>query len=219
MALRASIERYEAVVQSSNDAIITADSRGIIVAWNPCAAKIFGYEESEIIGQPLDSLMPLRFRTDHHAKMKRILSGNEINILDRTVELKGLRKDGSEFDIDLSIARWEVADGIYFTSTVRDITQRKTEQTLRILSEVVRQSPESIVITDTQACIEYVNEAFTVHRLPQGEEVIGKNPNILQSGKLPENLRKDVDRWYKANHGVANSTTDTRMAAYSRNLQ
>ena len=186
MALRASIERYEAVTQSSNDAIINTSSKGIIVAWNACAERVFGFRRAEIIGQPLLSLLPAYRRQEHRTDIEHILAGKKNPLIEGTVEMPALRKDGSEFEIDLSLTRWQVADGVYFTYTIRDITQRKsTEQTLRILSEVVRQSPEAIVITDTQGRIEFVNEAFSVHTGYSREEVIGQNPRIIKSEKTP----------------------------------
>ena len=78
MALRASTERYKAVVQSSNDAIVSSDSKGLIVSWNPCAERMFGYQTAEAIGVPIDTLMPERFRDELRACMKRILEGSEL---------------------------------------------------------------------------------------------------------------------------------------------
>ena len=184
IALRASIERYEAVTQSANDAIINTNSKGLIVAWNRAAERIFGYANTEVIGRPLHILLAARQRDRLINLMTDYLAGDKIQALSANVELIAQRKDGGEFDIDLSLSRWQVADGVYFTNTVRDITQRKqTEQTLRILSEVVRQSPEAIVITNTQARIEYVNESFTQNSGYTDAEAVGQNPRLLKSGQ------------------------------------
>ena len=183
MALRASTERYKAVVQSSNDAIVSSDSKGLIVSWNPCAERVFGYQTAEIIGKPIESLMPERDRNERMACVQRILEGDECDALNSTVETTALHKDGHEFDIELSLAMWKIADGIYFTGTMRDITQRKqTEQTLRMLSQAVRQSPEAIVITDLNGNIEYVNEAFVENTGFSREETLGRNASLLSSG-------------------------------------
>ncbi len=186
IALRASIERYEAVTQSANDAIVTADSKGSIVSWNPCAETIFGYTAAEIIGRPLETLIPQRYREAHNAGMARVLAGGEPHVIGKTVELFAVRKDGSEFEIDLSLSRWQVAEGSFFTGTLRDITERKkNERKLRMLSEAVRQSPESIVITDINGTIEYVNESFVTNTGYSREEALGRNPRILNSGRTP----------------------------------
>jgi PAS domain S-box-containing protein len=186
MALRASIERYEAVTQSSNDAIITLNNQGVVVAWNPGAQKIFGYAAAEIVGHPVEHLIPPRLRERYLAVAGRLLSGQDHQIVQKTTELVALRQNGEEFDVDLSITPWKVADGAYLTGTLRDITERKkTEQRLRILSEAVSQSPEAIVITNTEGRIEYVNEAFVEHTGYSRDEAIGQNPRILNSGQTP----------------------------------
>ncbi|MFT3850969.1 MAG: PAS domain S-box protein [Propionivibrio sp.] len=183
MALRASTERHKAVVQSSNDAIVSSDSKGFIVFWNPCAERMFGYHAAEIIGHPIDSLLPARYRDEQRECRQYVLDGGECQALNSTVEMTALHKDGHEFDIELSLTMWKIADGVYFTSTMRDISQRKqTEQTLRMLSEAVRQSPEAVIITDLAGDIEYVNEAFVRNTGFTREETLGRNASMLSSG-------------------------------------
>ena len=119
------VRHFQAVTESANDAIITSSSAGNIVGWNAAAERLFGYLEAEINGQPLTVLMPERFRSPHSAGLARIAAGEAPHITGKTIELAGLRKDGSEFPLELSLAQWQAADGQFFTAIIRDITQRK----------------------------------------------------------------------------------------------
>ena len=124
-AIEESEQRFRAVTESANDAIITAGGAGVIMGWNAAAERLFGYTEAEISGQPLTLLMPERFRSQHSAGLARVMAGEAPHVIGKTVELAGLRKDGSEFPLELSLAQWQAADGRFFTATIRDITRRK----------------------------------------------------------------------------------------------
>ncbi|MHB9101504.1 MAG: PAS domain S-box protein, partial [Sulfuricella sp.] len=162
-ALRESEARYRAVTQSASDAIITADSAGNIVGWNRGAEGIFGYTEAEAAGQPLTLLIPLRYRERHLAAMSRVLSGNDTHVIGKTLEFEGLRKDQSEFPLELLLAKCEFAGGWFITGTIRDITERKrAEAQIKLAAEVFEQSNEAFIITDADNNIILVNHAFTV---------------------------------------------------------
>ena len=117
--------RNRAINQSAYDAIITSDNAGHIVGWNRGAQNIFGYTESEVLNQPLTLLIPERYRAQHLAGMDRPDSGAPARIMGRPVELSGRRRDGSEFPLELSLARWETAEGWFETRIIRDNTERK----------------------------------------------------------------------------------------------
>ena len=127
-ALRESEAHYRAVTHSANDAIITADGAGNIASWNRGAEKIFGYNEAEINGQSVIRLMPVRYRDRHLIGMSRVQAGGESRVIGKTVEMEGLRKDGTEFPIEFSLAKWETADRRFFTAILRDITERRRYQ-------------------------------------------------------------------------------------------
>jgi two-component system NtrC family sensor kinase len=132
-ALRASEVRFRSVVQSANDAIILADSQGRIMTWNQGAEAIFGYTETEVLGKPLELLMPARYRAAHRRGMERIRAGEQPRLPGKTVEFHGLRKDGSEFPIEMSMAIWQTGGSTLCSGIIRDITERKqaTEQLQR----------------------------------------------------------------------------------------
>ena len=123
-ALRASEERFRSVTQSVHDAIISADSSGTVIFWNKGAGTIFGYEEHEILGQSLTVLMPERYREAHTAEMHRVNTTDETHVIGKTVELHGLRKDGTEFPLELSLSNWETDEGTFYTWIARDVTER-----------------------------------------------------------------------------------------------
>ena len=180
-ALRASDARYRAVAESAHDAIVTADSTGQIVGWNHGAERVFGYTEIEASGQPLTMLLPSRYHDGHMAGMARMQAGGEKHIIGKTVEVEGRRKDGSEVSIELSMAEWQVAEGLFYTAIIRDITGRKqVDERIRHLSSAVEQSPVSIVITDSTGAIEYVNPKFTLVSGYTLSEVRGQNPCLLK---------------------------------------
>ena len=124
--------RFRAVAQSANDAIITIAGADNVVGWNSAAERMFGYTGAEIMRQPLATLIPERFRKLHSEGLARVVAGGAPHIIGKTVEFAGLRKDGGEFPLELSLAQWQTAEGKFFTAIIRDITERnKHEEELR----------------------------------------------------------------------------------------
>ncbi len=131
-ALKESEARYRAVTQSAGDAIISANSAGFIVGWNRGAEVIFGYPEADVSGQLLTKLMPDHFQAGHVLGMARVQDGGEKHIIGKTVEMRGLRQDGREFPLEMSIAEWQIGEHQFYTAIIRDITGRKqAEEALR----------------------------------------------------------------------------------------
>ena len=138
-ALRESEARTRAVVETAPDAIITM-TNGITRTFNTGAERIFGYTAEEAIGQPLRMLMPERFRGPHEAGFRRYLETGEGRIVGKgPVELSGLRKDGTEFPLELSLGKMHEEDDILFTGILRDVSERKqAEEALHQETSVVQ---------------------------------------------------------------------------------
>jgi PAS domain S-box-containing protein len=144
--LRASELRFRSVTQSIGDAVVSSGSDGSIVLWNSGAAKIFGYREEEMLGQQLELIMPERFRAMHRIGMARVRAGGEARVIGKTVELIGLRQDGNEFPIELTLSTWQTEEGVFFTGIIRDITARKqTEEALQRAASIVESSDDAIL--------------------------------------------------------------------------
>jgi len=120
--------RAATVIANAADAVVTIDSRGLIESFNPAAEKIFGFSADEVLGNPLTLLIPGRHRDAHLKGLERVQLTGKSNTVGKTLELHGLRNDGSEFPMELSISAWKAEKEMFFTGIVRDITERKRAQ-------------------------------------------------------------------------------------------
>jgi PAS domain S-box-containing protein len=127
--LRASRARFSGILEIAEDAIISVNSRQEIVLFNRGAEKIFGYNTAEMLGQPLNSLIPPRFAADHPKHMDEFAHGplSSRRMGDRR-EVYGLRKDGTEFPADVSISKLDVDGSMLFTAIVRDASERRRHE-------------------------------------------------------------------------------------------
>ena len=124
-ALKDSEIKFRSVTQSAIDAIISSDKNGNIIFWNPAAQKLFGYQEHEVSGRSLTMLMPEHLKEAHLKGLEAHAAGSDSRIVNKTVEMVGLTKDGSEFPIELSVASWQAGSQQFYTGIIRDISARK----------------------------------------------------------------------------------------------
>lgn len=123
--LQSANERFRAIMESAADAIITMDSRGQVMEWNPAAQATFGYSFAEMLGREVVQILPERLRTDTGIYLNQVLADGGRHIISHPVEVDGCRKDGSEFSMELSLTTWAVGGEQFFTAVIRDITVRK----------------------------------------------------------------------------------------------
>ena len=143
--LTESEDRFRSLVESATDAIIVADGRGKIISWNRSASVLFGRTSEEAIGQPLTILMPQRYRDAHERGLARMASTGKGRVMGSVVELHGLKQDGTEFPIELSLATWKNSESTYYSGIIRDISERKkAERVLQDSQERFRQLAEHI---------------------------------------------------------------------------
>jgi len=139
-ARRYSEERYRIVVETANDAVVSIDESSTILFVNPATSSIFGYEASELIGQPLTTLMPDYMRELHEAGFKRYLDTGERHINWKGTELIALRKNSEEFPVEVSFGELTINGRGLFTGFIRDISERKrAEEKLRQSEKELRQ--------------------------------------------------------------------------------
>ena len=176
-ALSESEERFRSVVQSTSDAVVIAEDSGRIVFWNTSAQRMFLYTDDEVLGQPLTMIMPARYREAHQRGLEHVTLTGESPMLGRPTELCGLRKDGTEFPLELSLAVWKTTQCMCFGGIIRDITERKRVETaLRTSEERFRQLAENIKevfwLTD-------VAHTEMIYISPAYEEIWGRSCDSL----------------------------------------
>jgi len=123
--IRESEGKFRSVADSAVDGIITTDTDGLIVLFNPSLKNIFGYSIDEIKGKHVTMLMPDRYRQDFVDNLEKFKSTGNHKFAGKTFETIGLKKDGIEFPFEISIATWGSKGDIYTTSIIRDVTERR----------------------------------------------------------------------------------------------
>src|SRR4051794_7493911 len=128
-SLRAKEARHRAMLDAALDCVVTMDHQGHVVDFNPAAERTFGYAASEVVGRDMAELIiPPELRERHRRGLQRYLSSSEAAVLDRRLEITGMRADGTTFPVELTITRIAVPGPPTFTGYLRDITDRKAAE-------------------------------------------------------------------------------------------
>jgi PAS domain S-box-containing protein len=182
---------FEKLFESSPDPIIVADGEGRITELNPQVEKIFGYSRAELLGLPVETLIPKRFRDTHPKHRKQYNSQPSLRPMGAGLELYGLRKDGTEFPVDIMLSPVETEEGRMVLSVIRDVSDRKrAEEDLRASESRFRAlfefSPDAIVVIDDQGKITEVNGQVRRVFGYERAELLGQQVETL----IPERFRQ-----------------------------
>jgi PAS domain S-box-containing protein len=193
MALRESEAKFRSVMESAIDAIISGDAEGQIRSWNSAATALFGFAEHEVIGEPIELIIPKRYRESHQEGIRRVSSGGPSHVIGKTVELAALRKDGSEFPVELSLATWFLDERRYYTGIIRDISERKqAEQKFRSVTE---SAIDAIISADHTGVIVSWNKAATKILGYTEDEIVGKRLEAIIPTRFHEAHRNGMARF------------------------
>jgi PAS domain S-box-containing protein len=188
-ALQDREERLRSLLNSTPDGIVIVDSDAHIQLVNVQTERLFGYRRQELLGQPVEILLPERLAAGHVQLRSGYIANPTLRPMGTGLETIGRHKDGSEFPVDISLSPFETADGLLVISTIRDTTERKqVERALQEREErfrsLLNSTPDAIVIVDNDARIQLVNS--------QTERMFGYRRQELQDQLvemlLPERL-------------------------------
>ncbi len=191
--------RFGGIVQMSEDAIIAVDEQGCITLFNSGAEKIFRYRANEILGQPLNRLLPERQRAAHDAHVREFSKAHDgLRAMNERGAIAGRRANGEEFPAEASISKFEFGGDKILTVRLRDVTERRAiEQHMRQLAGIVESSPDAIVSEDLEGRIVSWNPGAEKMYGYSRAEAIGKDARMLlpkgASDEVSENIRRAVE--------------------------
>lgn len=181
-ALAESEAKFRGLVKDAPDAMLLIDRAGRIVLANDEAERLFGYTQQELVGAPVEMLVPEYLRSRHVAHRARYLTAPVTRPMGVGLELYGVRKDGREVPVDIKLSHYPTKDGGTVMSAIRDITARKQAETqLHLQTTALEAAANGIVITDRQGIIVWVNPAVTPLTGYTAQELLGQNLRLLKS--------------------------------------
>jgi len=193
-SLREAAVRISTIMNNVVDGIITVDSNGSIESINRSAEQMFGYAAGNVIGRQFVMLLRECCRDAYLNEMQSGTTHHVIHpLLYAECEGFGRRQDNSIFPIELAISRVTLEGRQLLIHIVRDVTERRlADQKLRLAASVFENASEGIVITDVEGTIQSVNPAYQTISQMHEEELLGKNPKILQSGKHDQDFYEQM---------------------------
>lgn len=145
--------RFRSVIESATDAIVLTDADGRILSWNRGAEKSFGYTTDEILGRSISTLFTPVYADIHttNPEINALASAGLLHTGTSAVEIRGVKKDGTELPLEMSVSSWHTSEGTFYTGIIRDVTERKSledQLTHQALHDPLTSLPNRVLFRD-----------------------------------------------------------------------
>ena len=191
--------RYRGLLEAAPDAMVIADAQGHIILVNAETERLFNYTRDELIGKPVEILIPQRFRQQHPQQRQGYAAHPHSRTINDGLELRGLRKNGSEFPAEISLSPLETPQGVLVTAAIRDITVRKEAEMHLVQMEgryrgLLEAAPDAMVVVNAAGKIVLLNVQAEKQFGYGRDELVGQQvKNIIPEG-FAERLIADGTR-------------------------
>ena len=203
--------QFRDLVDLAPDGVVACDQAGTIVLVNVAAERMFGYARSELIGQPIEVLVPDRVRAKHPSHVARFVAHPNLRAMGSGLDLAGRRKDGNELPVEISLSPMQGQRGLMVSTAIRDITERRAiERDLHRLAAIV-DSSEDAIIAETLAgdVTAWNSSAERLFGYTAAEAVGASIAKIVPAGTLDEE-RSMLERIGRGDSVPAFETTRRR---------
>ena len=220
-------ELFRLVVESAPNGLLMIDRHGAIELANSQMEKMFGYERQELLGQPLETLIPERYRAQHPGHREGYLADPKVRAMGAGRELFGLRKDGSEFPIEIGLNPVNTPEGTHVLASVIDITERRASEYLlqqseeRFRSMIENVKDHAIFMLDDEGRVITWNKGAERVRGFTADEIIGAHYSCFftaedrENGTPPRLLKMALDEGQCEHEGWCVRKDGSRFSASS----
>jgi two-component system sensor kinase FixL len=194
--------RWQSIIESAVDGIIVIDEQGRIEAFNPAAERLFGYTETEVVGQNVSILMPAPYRDEHDGYLRRYLQNGDARIIGVGREVQAQKRDGTVFPVHLSVGEMVVEEQRKFTGILHDLSARvRLEERLRNSESrwraIVESAVDAIIVIDSNGLIEGFNPAAERLFGYSAAEAVGQSVSMLMPSPHREEHNSYLQRYQR----------------------
>lgn len=191
-------DKFKGLLESAPDAMVIADESGKIVLLNKQSELLFGYDKQELIGQPVEKLIPVSQR-ERHMRHRQNYSGEpRVRPMGAGLELFAVRKDGTLIPVEISLSPLPSIEGSLVIAAIRDVTERKKAEDK--FKGLLESAPDAMIVTDQKGCIVLANHQSELLFHYKREELMGKPVEMLIPTEVRERHTEHRKRYFNSSN-------------------